>query len=334
MSSVQPQTNNDAYAAAGVSIDRGNALVDAIKPAVKATARPGLMGGIGGFAGLFDLKACGFNDPILVSGTDGVGTKLKIALETGLHDTIGQDLVAMCANDILVQGAEALFFLDYYATAKLDVAVAARVVTGIANACKSINCTLIGGETAEMPGLYHDGDYDLAGFVVGAVERDRLVTGETIQEGDVIYALPSSGLHSNGFSLVRKIVADSGLKYSDACPWDKSVTLGEALMIPTALYGATIKQKLDQHGKAIKGMSHITGGGLLENIPRVIPHGLTMELDYAAWELPPVFRWLREHGAIDDTSMRRTFNCGIGFIMVGAADAKLSDLVIGKITRA
>lgn len=333
MISVQPQTN-DAYAAAGVSIDRGNALVDAIKPAVKATARPGLLGGIGGFAGLFDLKACGFADPILVSGTDGVGTKLKIALETGIHDTIGQDLVAMCANDILVQGAEALFFLDYYATAKLDVDVAARVVTGIAKACQSINCALIGGETAEMPGLYHEGDYDLAGFVVGAVERDRLVTGETITEGDVIYALPSSGVHSNGFSLVRKIVTDCGLKYSDKCPWDSGLTLGEALMIPTALYGAAIKEKLDVHGKAIKGMSHITGGGLLENIPRVIPQGLNMELDYTAWELPPVFQWLCDRGNIDPISMHRTFNCGIGFVMIGSADARLSDLVIGKIIKA
>ncbi len=334
MTKVQPNTAPDAYEAAGVSIDRGNQLVDAIKPAVKATARKGLMGSIGGFAGLFDLKACGFNDPILVSGTDGVGTKLKIALETGIHDGIGQDLVAMCANDILVQGAEALFFLDYYATAKLDVDVATRVVSGIARACQSINCALIGGETAEMPGLYHDGDYDLAGFVVGAVERDRLVTGETIAEGDVIYALPSSGVHSNGFSLVRKIVADQGLKYSDPCPWDASQTLGEALLVPTRLYGADIKALLDTHGKAIKGMSHITGGGITENIPRVIPSGLSMEIDYSAWKLPPVFQWLRDKGNIDDHSLHRTFNCGIGFVLVGPADAKITDLVIGKIVKA
>jgi phosphoribosylaminoimidazole synthetase len=334
MTKVQPQDAPDAYEQAGVSIDRGNALVDAIKPAVKATARKGLMGGIGGFAGLFDLKACGYNDPILVSGTDGVGTKLKIALETGLHDGIGQDLVAMCANDILVQGAEALFFLDYYATAKLDVAVASRVVNGIARACQSINCALVGGETAEMPGLYHDGDYDLAGFVVGAVERANLVTGETIAVGDVIYALPSSGVHSNGFSLVRKIITDSGVKYSDPCPWDKNVTLGEALMVPTKLYGTDVAALLQEHGKAVKGMAHITGGGLTENIPRVIPQGLTMELDYSAWALPPVFQWLRDEGRIDDASLHRTFNCGIGFILAGPADARLTDLVIGKIVSA
>ncbi len=324
----------DAYEQAGVSIDRGEALVQAIKPAVKATARPGLMGGIGGFAGLFDLKACGYQDPILVTGADGVGTKLKIALDTGLHNTIGQDLVAMCANDILVQGAESLFFLDYYATAKLDVDVASRVVKGIAAACAKIGCALIGGETAEMPGLYHDGDYDLAGFVVGAVERDQLVTGENVSEGDVIYALPSSGLHSNGFSLVRKIIADAGLNYSDACPWDKSLTLGEALIVPTELYGATIKQKLGQHGKDIKAMAHITGGGLLENIPRVVPTGLKMELNESAWDIPPVFQWLRDKGQIDQRSLLRTFNCGVGFVMIGSENAKLSDLVIGKITKA
>lgn len=332
MNKVQPQ--NDAYAAAGVSIDRGEALVNAIKPAVKATSRKGLMGGIGGFAGLFDLKACGYNDPILVSGTDGVGTKLKVALETGLHDTIGQDLVAMCANDILVQGAEALFFLDYYATARLDVDVATRVVNGIARACQSINCALIGGETAEMPGLYHDGDYDLAGFVVGAVERDNLITGETISDGDVIYALPSSGLHSNGFSLVRKIIAEAGFKYSDQCPWDKSLTLGEAIIVPTELYAPAVSALLKKHGKNIKGMSHITGGGLLENIPRVVPQGLKMELDESAWALPPVFQWLRDKGNIDARSMLRTFNCGIGFVIIGPAEAKITDLVIGKIVKA
>ena len=331
---MSTNARQDAYEQAGVSIDRGNALVEAIKPAVKATTRRGLMGGIGGFAGLFDLKACGYTDPILVSGTDGVGTKLKIALDTGLHDGIGQDLVAMCANDILVQGAEALFFLDYYATAKLDVDVATRVVSGIARACASIDCALAGGETAEMPGLYHDGDYDLAGFVVGAVERDNLVTGETIAEGDVIYALPSSGVHSNGFSLVRKIVADAGLKYSDTCPWDASQTLGEALMVPTKLYGAEVKALLAKHGKAIKGMSHITGGGITENIPRVIPKGLSMDIDYSAWELPPVFQWLRDTGNIDDHSLHRTFNCGIGFVLVGPADAAITDLVIGRITKA
>lgn len=334
MTAPQNHAVNDAYEQAGVSIDRGEALVNAIKPAVKATARPGLMGGIGGFAGLFDLKACGFVDPILVTGADGVGTKLKIALDTGLHDTIGQDLVAMCANDILVQGAESLFFLDYYATAKLDVDVASRVVKGIAKACESIGCALIGGETAEMPGLYHDGDYDLAGFVVGAVERDKLVTGETIVEGDVIYALPSSGVHSNGFSLVRKIIADQDLKYSDACPWDKSLTLGEALLIPTALYGKEIKQLLALKGTDVKGMAHITGGGLLENIPRVLPADLKMELDENAWDLPGVFQWLRDKGNIDQRSLLRTFNCGIGFVMIGAPNAALSDLVIGKITRA
>lgn len=326
---------NDAYAKAGVSIDRGNALVDAIKPAVKATKRIGSMGAIGGFAGIFDLKACGYNDPLLISGTDGVGTKLKVALEANKHDTIGQDLVAMCANDILVQGAEALFFLDYYATSKLDVDVATSVITGIAKACAAINCALIGGETAEMPGLYHDDDYDLAGFVVGAVERDNLITGEKVQAGDVIYALPSSGVHSNGFSLVRKIVADNGLKYSDPCPWDSATTLGDALLEPTKLYAKDIKHMLDKHRNNIHGMSHITGGGLLENIPRVLPAGLKMDLDHnAIFPLPPIFQWLQDKGQLSDTEMIRTFNCGIGFVVIGPKDASLAPLVIGTISAA
>ncbi len=323
---------DDAYAKAGVSIDRGNALIEAIKPAVKATKRTGLMGALGGFAGIFDLKACGYNDPLLISGTDGVGTKLKIALEANKHDTIGQDLVAMCANDILVQGAEALFFLDYYATSKLDVDVATSVITGIANACKDINCALIGGETAEMPGLYHDDDYDLAGFVVGAVERENLITGEHVQTGDAIYALPSSGLHSNGFSLVRKIVKDNNLSYNDTCPWDNAQTLGEALLEPTKLYANDIKGLLDTHKKNIHGMSHITGGGLLENIPRVLPDDLQMNLNHdAIFPLQPLFQWLQEKGGLTNEEMMRTFNCGIGFVIIAPASLKISDHVIGTI---
>jgi len=326
---------DDAYAKAGVSIDRGNALFEAIKPAVKATKRTGLMGSIGGFAGIFDLKACGYNDPLLISGTDGVGTKLKVALEAKKHDTIGQDLVAMCANDILVQGAEALFFLDYYATSKLDVPVASSVITGIANACRDINCALIGGETAETPALYHDDDYDLAGFVVGAVERNNLITGEKVAKGDVIYALPSSGVHSNGFSLVRKIITDQGLPYNDACPWDNTTTLGEALLIPTKLYANDIKALLEKSRDDVHGMSHITGGGLLENIPRVLPEGLAMDLDLnTIFPLPPLFSWLQNKGGLTDEEMMRTFNCGIGFVIIGPKDANLSDHVIGSIVSA
>ncbi len=334
MTKVQAQ---DAYEAAGVSIDRGNALVEAIKPAVRATARPGLMGGLGGFAGLFDLKAAGFRDPLLVSGTDGVGTKLKIALETGMHDTIGQDLVAMCVNDILVQGAKPLFFLDYFACGRLDVDIAARVVKGIAAACNKIDCVLIGGETAEMPGMYQDGEYDLAGFVVGGVERDRLVTGASIKAGDVVIGLESNGLHSNGFSLVRHVMAQNDLRYDQQAEFT-NMTYGEAFIPPTHLYGPAIMPLLE--GEKIKGMVHITGGGLLENIPRVLPDGLGVHLDGSAWQRPAMFDWLAQKGGIDGRSMARTFNCGIGYILIcasedaGAIARQSQGIVIGTVERA
>lgn len=330
------QSAPDAYEQAGVSIDRGNALVEAIKPAVKSTARKGLMGGLGGFAGLFDLKACGFKDPLLVSGTDGVGTKLKIAHETSMHDTIGQDLVAMCVNDILVQGAKPLFFLDYFACGTLDVDVAARVIKGIAEACNKIDCVLIGGETAEMPGMYQNGEYDLAGFAVGAVERDRLITGETIKEGDVVIGLESNGLHSNGFSLVRHVMAQNGLRYDQQAEFT-NMTYGEAFMPPTHLYGPAIAPLLDT--QKIKGMVHITGGGLLENIPRVLPKDLGVRIDGTAWHRPALFDWLAKKGGIDGRSMARTFNCGIGFVIICSAEdaddisRKSHGIIIGSVEK-
>lgn len=314
----------DAYKAAGVDIDAGNALVDRIKPKAKATARSGVMGGLGGFGAFFDLSKTGFKDPVLVSSTDGVGTKLKVAIETGLHDTIGVDLVAMCVNDLVVQGAEPLFFLDYFATGKLNVDVASRVIGSIADGCLEAGCALIGGETAEMPGMYHEKDYDLAGFSVGAVERDRIITGQRIAEGDVVLGMASSGLHSNGYSLVRKILSDSGLSFSDSAPFAQGQSVGQAIITPTKIYVKSLLAAIamnDPHGQSmIKGLAHITGGGLLENIPRVLPEGLGVRLDATAWDVPAVFQWLRQAGKIDPVSFSRTLNCGIGMVVVCHSD--------------
>lgn len=302
------------YKAAGVDIDAGDALVEHIKPLARSTNRPGVMGGLGGFGGLFDLKAAGFSDPILVSGTDGVGTKLKVAIEAAVPDTVGIDLVAMCVNDIVVQGAEPLFFLDYYASGRLDVEVGRRLVAGIAEGCRRAGCALIGGETAEMPGMYVEGDYDLAGFVVGAAERDDLLPRSDITTGDVILGLASSGPHSNGYSLIRRVVERSRLAYADPAPF-AGATLGEALLEPTRIY---VKQVLEvlRATSAIKGLAHITGGGLPGNVPRCLPDGTQARLDARTWEAPAVFGWLRETGQVPTEDMLRTFNCGLGMIVV------------------
>ncbi|MDO8900887.1 MAG: phosphoribosylformylglycinamidine cyclo-ligase [Phenylobacterium sp.] len=313
--------NGLTYAQAGVDIDAGNALVDAIKPLAKATRRPGAEASLGGFGALFDLKAAGYDDPLLVTTTDGVGTKLKIAIETGLHDTVGIDLVAMCVNDLLAQGAEPLMFLDYLATSKLDVAVATRVVAGIAEGCKLAGAALVGGETAEMPGMYAGDDYDLAGFSVGAVDRHRVLPRMNDQgAGDLLIGLASSGPHSNGYSLVRKIVERSGLAWDAPAPFAEGQTLAEALMVPTRIYARSLTP-LIKAGQ-IKGLAHITGGGLTENPPRAIAEGLEPRFDWSAWTLPPVFAWLQEVGGVAETEMRRTFNCGIGMVLiVGAEEA-------------
>lgn len=312
--------SGSAYKKSGVDIDAGNDLVRRIKPEAAKTKRAGVMGGLGGFGALFDVKAAGYRDPILVSSTDGVGTKLKIAIETGRHEHIGQDLVAMCVNDLVVQGAEPLFFLDYFATGKLDVAHAEIVVNGIARACGLAGCALIGGETAEMPGLYGAGDYDLAGFAVGAVERDLIIDGSGVAAGDVVIGLPSSGVHSNGYSLVRRIVRElAGADYKDPAPFEPGVTLGEVLMRPTRIYTKSLVAALKAHPGAIKAMAHITGGGLLENIPRVLPETVDAALDTGAWDLPPVFRWLAMKGGLSVDDLGRTFNCGIGMVVVCAA---------------
>jgi len=305
----------EAYKQAGVDVDAGDALVEAIKPAAAASKRAGVMEGLGGFGAFFDPRAAGYKDPILVSGTDGVGTKLKIAIETGRHDRIGQDLVAMCVNDLIVQGAEPLFFLDYFATGALDVEQATTVINGIAKACRMSGCALIGGETAEMPGMYHDGDYDLAGFCVGAVERDRQITGAGIAEGDVVLGLASSGVHSNGFSLVRKIVKDAGLDWNDPAPFESSQSLAEILLEPTRLYVQSILSILKK-GLKIEGLAHITGGGLTDNIPRVLPDGLGVRLDAPSWDLPPVMRWMAKQGGFGAAELARTFNCGIGMVVI------------------
>jgi len=310
--------NGLTYAGAGVDIDAGNALVEAIKPLAKATRRPGAEAGLGGFGALFDLKAAGYEDPLLVSTTDGVGTKLKIAIETGLHGTVGIDLVAMCVNDLLAQGAEPLLFLDYYATGKLDVATATSVVSGIAEGCKLAGCALVGGETAEMPGMYSQGDYDLAGFTVGAVNRDGVLPKLDLQRpGDVLIGLGSSGPHSNGYSLVRKVVERSGLAWDAPCPFSDG-TLAEALMAPTRIYVKSLLPLIK--AGLIKGGAHITGGGLVENPPRAIAEGLAPRFDWNAWPLPPVFDWLQQEGGMDDHELRRTFNCGIGFLVIVARD--------------
>jgi phosphoribosylformylglycinamidine cyclo-ligase len=303
------------YKDAGVDIDAGDALVDRIAPAAKRTARPGADAALGGFGGLFDLKAAGFKDPLLVASTDGVGTKLKLAIEAKRFDTIGQDLVAMCVNDIVVQGAEPLFFLDYYATAALDVDEAAQVVEGIARACKQSGCALIGGETAEMPGLYAKGDFDLAGFAVGAVERNAVLPKtEAMGAGDVLIGIASSGVHSNGYSLVRKVIELSGLGLFSPAPFDQRISLGEALLVPTRLYVKSSLTAIAQGG--VKGLAHITGGGITGNLPRVLPAGLDAEIDLSAWPLAPVFTWLAQEAGIPETELLRTFNCGVGLIAV------------------
>jgi phosphoribosylformylglycinamidine cyclo-ligase len=303
------------YADAGVSIDAGNALVKAIGPLARSTARPGADAELGGFGGFFDLKAAGYRDPLLVAANDGVGTKLKLAIDTGHHSGVGIDLVAMCANDLIVQGAEPLFFLDYYATGKLDGAVAKAVVASIAEGCRQAGCALIGGETAEMPGMYAAGDYDLAGFCVGAVEREHVLTGANISPGDVILGIASSGIHSNGFSLVRRIVEQSGWTLDR--PFEGS-TIGEALLQPTRIYVRSLLPLV--HAARIRGLAHITGGGLLENIPRVLPDGCRAVVDANRWQLPPLFAMLQQAGGIAPEEMARTFNCGIGMIAIVAAE--------------
>ena len=312
----QDKTGNGlTYKDAGVDIDAGEALVARIAPAAKATRRPGADADLGGFGGLFDLKAAGFKDPVLVAATDGVGTKLKLAIDTGLFDGLGQDLVAMCVNDLVVQGAEPLFFLDYYATGKLDVAAAAVVVESIARACKESGCALIGGETAEMPGLYGKGDFDLAGFAVGAVERGHVLpTTAQMQAGDVLVGVASSGAHSNGYSLLRKVVEKSGLAWDDEAPFKPGRKLGAELLTPTRLY---VKSALSaMRGGGVKGFAHITGGGITENLPRALPEGLDAQVDLESWAPKPLFGWLAKTGGIAAGEMLRTFNCGIGLIAV------------------
>lgn len=306
------------YAQAGVSIDAGNALVRAIAPLARSTRRPGADADLGGFGGLFDLKAAGFTDPLLVAANDGVGTKLKLAIDHDSHDGVGIDLVAMCANDLIVQGAEPLFFLDYFATGKLVNGVAERVIAGIAEGCKQAGCALIGGETAEMPGMYADGDYDLAGFCVGAVERDQLLDGTKIAPGDVILGLASNGVHSNGYSLVRRLAADKGWKLDRPALFDQEVILLDALMAPTRIYVRSLLPQLRKG--AIHGLAHITGGGLLENIPRVLPNGCHARVDADSWAQPRLMAFLQAQGNIEPQEMARTFNCGIGMIAVVAAD--------------
>ena len=322
--------NGLTYAQAGVDIDAGNALIEAIKPLAKATRRPGADAALGGFGALFDLKAAGYADPLLVTTTDGVGTKLKIAIDSGLHDTVGIDLVAMCVNDLLAQGAEPLMFLDYFATGKLDVAEATRVVAGIAEGCHQAGCALVGGETAEMPGMYAKGDYDLAGFSVGAVERGAVLPRLADQQaGDVIIGLASSGPHSNGYSMVRRVVERSGLAWDAPAPFASGQTLAQALMAPTRIY---IKSVLPQiKAGRVKGCAHITGGGLIENPPRAVADGLAAEFDWNAWPLPAVFAWLQETGGIAEHELRRTFNCGIGLILI-VAPQDAPEVLAGLIT--
>ena len=304
------------YAEAGVDIDAGNALVDRIKPAAAATKRPGVMSGLGGFGALFDLKAAGYDDPILVAATDGVGTKLKIAIDTGLYDTIGIDLVAMCVNDLVCQGAEPLFFLDYFATGKLEVDAAARIIAGIAEGCRLSGCALVGGETAEMPGMYAPGDFDLAGFAVGAMNRGAALPAG-VQAGDVLLGLASDGVHSNGYSLVRRVVERSGLAWDAPAPFTQG-SLGAALLAPTRLYVKPALAAIRAGG--VHGLAHITGGGLTENLPRVLPEGLGAQIDLGAWSLPPVFKWLATEGGLSQAEMLKTFNAGIGMVLVVAAD--------------
>lgn len=338
---MKEKKHDSAYKKAGVDIDEAAALIERIKPAIRKTQRTGSMGSIGGFGALFDLKAAGYTDPILVSSTDGVGTKIKIAIDCDSHDTIGIDAVAMCVNDLIVQGAEPLFFLDYFATGKLRNDVAAAVIAGVAKGCEIAGCALIGGETAEMPGLYAGGDYDLAGFTVGAVNRDTVITGETMRAGDIVLGLMSNGVHSNGYSLVRKLITDAGLRYEAEAPFDmeirwqsenpsdnkttRAVTLRDALLAPTRIYVKSLLHALkittETGAPAIRGMAHITGGGLSENIPRVIPAGISLRIDTKAWPLPPIFSWLKSIGQLRNDDLARTLNCGIGMVVVCAPEA-------------
>ena len=312
---MSDRPNGLTYAQAGVDIDAGNALVERIKPLAKSTRRPGAEASLGGFGALFDLKAAGYDDPLLVTTTDGVGTKLKVAIETGIHDTVGIDLVAMCVNDLLAQGAEPLMFLDYYATGKLDVEAAAAVVAGIAEGCRQAGCALVGGETAEMPGMYAEGDYDMAGFCVGAVDRDKVLPRMADQKvGDILVGLGSSGPHSNGYSLVRRIVERSGIAWEAPAPFEDGKTLAQALLAPTRIYVKTVLPHL-KAGR-IEGLAHITGGGLIENPPRAIAEGLVARFDWNAWVPPPVFGWLQQVGGISDQELRRTFNCGVGLMLI------------------
>jgi len=338
---MKENIRQSAYKGAGVDIDAAAELVERIKPAIKNTTRSGTMSGIGGFGAMFDPKAAGYSDPILVSSTDGVGTKIKIAIDCDIHDTIGIDAVAMCVNDLVVQGAEPLFFLDYFATGKLENDVAQGVIEGVARGCEIAGCALIGGETAEMPGLYADGDYDLAGFTVGAVNRDAVITGERIQPGDVILGLASNGIHSNGYSLVRKILSDSaGFDYDSAVPFELEIkhqqssgidastkmpeTIAQAFLAPTRIYVKALLEALKIKDKdnclAIHGMAHITGGGITENVPRVLPENICARIDMASWDLPPVFQWLKTQGALHNDDLARTLNCGIGMVVICEAD--------------
>ncbi len=318
------------YASSGVDIDAGNRMVELIKPLLRATARPGADAEIGGFGGLFDLKRAGFTDPVLVAGTDGVGTKVKIAIETGRHDTIGIDLVAMSVNDLVVQGAEPLFFLDYFACGKLNPEVGAAVVAGIAAGCRQAGCALIGGETAEMPGIYQDEDYDLAGFAVGAAERAQLLPRD-VRAGDIVLGIASSGVHSNGFSLVRAVAAKAKLKWDAPAPFDRARTLGEAALTPTRIYVKACLAAIRETG-AVKALAHITGGGFPDNIPRVLPKGLGVRIDLKRVPVLPVFKWLAQAGNIAEHEMLRTFNCGVGMIVV--VEASKADAVSATLTRA
>ncbi len=328
MTPPQQEKNSLSYKDAGVDIDAGNALVDAIKPLAAMTKRIGADSDLGGFGGLFDLKACGYNDPLLVAANDGVGTKLKVAIESGQHASVGIDLVAMSVNDLVVQGAEPLFFLDYFACGKLDIDVARSVIAGIAEGCLQAGCALIGGETAEMPGMYEGDDYDLAGFSVGAVERDAVLPRKNIMAGDVVLGLPSSGPHSNGYSLIRKIVEISGLEYDAPAPFAKSQSLGQALLVPTQIY---VKQLLAalKGSDGIKGLAHITGGGFTENLPRVVPDNLGFDIDLGSFSVPGVFGWLSQTGGIERNEMLKTFNCGIGMAVI--VDASKSEDALGLI---
>jgi len=319
------------YREAGVDIDAGAALVEAIAPLAARTARPGAIGSLGGFGGLFDPAAAGFRDPVLVAATDGVGTKVKVAIESGRHDTIGIDLVAMCVNDIVVQGAEPLFFLDYFASSTLEPKHAERIISGIAKGCELAGAALIGGETAEMPGLYQEGDYDLAGFAVGAAEKNKLLPSDDLAPGDVLIAIASSGAHANGFSLIRRIVSTSGLDWADPAPFEPTLTLGEALLTPTRIYVKPVLAAVRESG-AIKALAHITGGGLTENLPRILPDHLGARIDLASLAVPPVFRWIAESGNVETSEMLRTFNMGAG--MVAAVEESGVETVRGLLESA